>query len=163
MLTIAPLIAVTLLLCCMPTERSKLLYPIAVATYVFEGIRGLWATYIPALIIVPLLMRRASTRRAFHQLSLVRLLRLAVLVGAIGGACVAIPHSVWLLIDEPGNYDLVLLGLSACAVSGAVTLTLICLLYKYGESRAEPNAPPNAGPTMPLGSSGVVEGPASVS
>lgn len=163
MLTIAPLIAVTLLLCCLPNHRTELLYPIAVATYAFEGIRGFWATYIPALIIVPLLMRRVSTRRAFHQLSLVRLLRLAVLVGAIGGACVAIPRAVWLLIDDPWNYYLVLLGLSACAVSGAVTLTLICLLYQYGESRAEPNAPPNAGPTVPLGNSGVVEGPASVS
>ena len=163
MLTIAPVVAVATLLCCTPTGRSDLLYPIAVATYVFRGIAFNWATYIPALVIVPALMRRVSNRTAFHQSSLGRFVGFSVLAGALGGMCVVIPCVLPVLIDDAGNHRLALKALGAGAVSGAITLTLVCLLYRRVESRAEPNAPPNAGPTMPLSNSGVVEGPASVS
>ena len=163
MLTVAPVVAVATLLCCTPTGRSDLLYPIAVATYVFRGIAFNWPTYIPALIIVPVLMRRVSNRTAFHQSSLGRLLGFSVLPGAVGGMCVVLPCVLFALIDQTGDHILALMALGAGAVSGAITLTLICLLYRCVVSRAEPNAPPNAGPTMPLGNSGVVEGPASVS
>jgi hypothetical protein len=141
MLTVAPVVAVATLLCCTPTGRSDLLYP----------------------IIVPVLMRRVSNRTAFHQSSLGRLLGFSVLPGAVGGMCVVLPCVLFALIDQTGDHILALMALGAGAVSGAITLTLICLLYRCVVSRAEPNAPPNAGPTMPLGNSGVVEGPASVS
>jgi hypothetical protein len=160
MLTIAPVVAVATLLCCTPTGRSDLLYPIAVASYVFRGIAINWATYIPALIIVPVLMTWISARRSFRRFSLQLLLTLSVSAGAAGGMCVALPM-VLEALDQGGGW--VLPVLFAGAASGAITLTLICLIYRRLDSRAELGASPNGGPAMPLGNSGVMEGPPSVS
>jgi len=162
MLTISPLIAVTFWVGCTPPVRSQLRDPITVASYVFVSIRLLWVTYLPALVIVPLLMSRVSTRRTFQQLSLARLLTRAVAIGAVGGACVIVPRTVLALFDSTEHPPSWLLALGACAVSGAVTLPLVCLFYRGRELRAEPNAS-NGGPAMPFGNSVAVGGPPSVS
>ncbi len=141
-LTIAPLLAVAILLCC-TKDRSDLLYPVAVATYVFRGMAFNWMTYLPALIIVPLLMRWISALRSFRQLSLQCLLRLSALAGAACGVCVVI-RSVLAALDG-GGAGLVFAVVFAGAASGAITLTLICLLYRGVDSRTKPCASPNGG------------------
>jgi hypothetical protein len=161
MLTVAPLLAVAILLGCTPKGRGDLLYPIAVATYVWRGMAFNWVTYLLALIMLPVLMRCISARRSFHQLPLQRLLKLSVFAGAAGGVCVVI-RSLLTALDGAGAL-LVLAVAFAGAASGAITLTLIGLLYRGVDSRAEPCASPNGGPAAPVGDSGVMEGPPSVS
>jgi len=134
MLTIAPLLAIAILLCC-AKDRSALLYPSAVAAYVLRGMALNWLTYIPALIVAPVLMRWISARRSFRQFSLQRLLTLSVSAGAAGGMCVVL-STVLEALDQGGGW--VFPVLFAGAASGAITLTLICLLYRRLDSRAEP-------------------------
>lgn len=138
-LTIAPLLAVAILMCC-AKDKSELLYPIAIATYVLRGMAQNWPTYLLALIIVPVLMGWISVRRSFQQFSLRRLLIFSVSAGTVGGVCVVLP-SVLVAIDLGGRW--VLPVMFAGAASGAITLTLICLLYRGEDSRANPCGSPS--------------------
>jgi hypothetical protein len=142
MLTLAPILAVAILLC-WGKDRSDLLYPIAVASYVLRGMALNWLTYIPALIVAPLLMRWISARRSFRQFSLQRLFTLSVSAGGAGGMCVVLPM-VLEALDQGGYWVFPLLF--AGAASGAITLTMLCLLYRRLDSRAEHGASPNSRP-----------------
>jgi hypothetical protein len=91
MLTIAPLLAVAILLCC-AKDTSALLYPIAEAAYVLRGMALNWLTYISALIVAPVLMRWISASRSFRQFSLQRLLTLSVSAGSNGSSHITNSH-----------------------------------------------------------------------
>jgi hypothetical protein len=144
MLTVAPLVAVTTLVCWEPERWGGSLNPLAIAVMALFGLLSvpLWPTYIPALIITPLLMNWVSAHRAFGRLSLPIFLGLFLLVGAVAGVCVMIPL-ILMALNDSLDYHQALTWVGAGAVSGAVTLALICLLYRYEEHRAEPNAPPS--------------------
>ena len=164
MLTVAPLVAATTLVCWDPERWAGSLNPLAIVVMALFGVLStpLWPTYIPALIVTPLLMKWISTYPAFRRLPLPVVLGLSVVVGAAAGVCVMVRLILMVLRDSSG-YGEGLACASAGAISGAVTLALICLLYRYEERRAEPIAPPNVGPTTPVGNSGVAEWPPSVS
>ena len=164
MLTVAPLVAVATLVCCDPQRWGGSLNPLAIVVMALFGIftAPLWLTYIPALIITPLLMKRVSTSLAFHRAPLPVVLGLSAVVGALAGVCVMLRLVLMVLRDSSG-YGEAFTFASAGAVAGAVSLSLICLLYRYGERRAEPNTSPNGGPAQPLGDSGISGGPPSVS
>jgi hypothetical protein len=138
MLTVAPLVAVTTLVCWEPERWGGSLNPLAIAVMALFGLLSvpLWPTYIPAIIITPLLMSWISTHRAFGRLSLPIFLGFSLLVGAVAGVCVMIPLILMALNDSSDSHQ-ALAWMGAGAVSGAVTLTLICLLYRYEEHRAE--------------------------
>jgi hypothetical protein len=163
MLIVAPLVAVTTLVCWQPERWGGSLNPLAIAVMALFGLLTvpLWPTYIPALIITPLLMNWISAQRAFARLSLPVLLGLSLSVGAVAGLCVMIRLFLMALNDAPDYHQALPLA-GAGAVSGAITLTLICLVYRYEERRDEPTALPNSGSAKPLGNSGVTEGPPSV-
>jgi hypothetical protein len=164
MLTVAPLVAATTLVCWQPERWGGSLNPLAIAVMAFFGLFTvpLWPTYIPALIITPLLMNWISAHRGFGRLPLPVLLGLSLPVGAVAGVCVTMPLFLVALHDS-SDYHQALPWAGAGAVAGAITLTLICLLYRYEGRRAELAAPPNGGPAKLFGNSGVAEGPPSVS
>ena len=164
MLTVAPLVAATTLVCWDPQRWAGSLNPLAIIEMAIFGVFSapLWPTYVPALIVTPLLMRWISRHPAFHRSPLPIVLGHSVVVGSVAGACVMIRLVLMVLRDSSG-YSEALACASAGAISGGLTLALICLLYRYEERRAEPSASPNGGPATPLGNSGVEKGPPSVS
>jgi hypothetical protein len=164
MLVVAPLVAATTLVCWQPDRWGGSVNPLAIAAIAFFGVLSvpLWPTYIPALIITPLLMKRVSAHRSFVHLPLAVLVVLSILVGALAGSCVIMPVVLMASMDSTGS-DLVLNWLATGAVSGAVTLTLISLIHRLVDARAEPSAAPNGGPATPPPIPTVTKGPPSVS
>lgn len=150
MLVVAPLVAATTLVCWQPDRWGSSANPLAIATIAFFGVLSvpLWPTYIPALIITPLLMKRVSAHRTFVHLPLAVLVMLSILVGALAGSCVFTPVVLLASMDATGS-GLVLNWLATGAVSGAVTLTLISLIHRFVDHRAEPSAALNVGPATP--------------
>jgi hypothetical protein len=163
MLVVAPLVAATTLVCWQPDRWGGSVNPLTIATIAFFGVLSvpLWPTYIPALIITPLLMKRVTAHRTFMHLPLAALVVLSILVGAIAGSCVIMPVVLLALMDTTGS-DLVLNWLVTGAASGAVTLTLVSLVHRLVNARAEPSAAPNGRPATPPPILTVTDGPPSV-
>jgi hypothetical protein len=163
MLTVAPLIAATTLVFWVPDRfgGSSLL---AIPAMAFFGVISvpLWPTYIPALVVTPLVMNRVARFRAFVRLPLPVLGGLSLLVGAPAGVCVMIPV-LQLSLNSPSDSGLALMWAGAGGVSGAITLTVISFIHRLAGPRAEPNAAPNDGPATPPPIPRVTEGPSSVS
>lgn len=160
MLVVAPLVAATTLVCWQPDRWGGSVNPLAIAAIASFGVLSvpLWPTYIPALILTPLLMRRVSAHRAFVRLPLPVLVGLSLLVGAPAGACVLMPVALMASKDSRGS-DLVLSWLATGAVSGAVTLTLISLIHRLVVTRAGPSATQNCSPAASPPTPAVKEGP----
>lgn len=130
MLTIAPFAAAATLVCWSLDRWGGSLNPLNIAIMAFFGLFTVvvWPTYIPAIILAPLLMRRIASYRAFTALPLPLLVGLALLLGSVAGVCVLAPVVFLSLSDSRA---LVLNWVGAGAVSGALTLTVIFLIYRY--------------------------------
>ncbi|MEI6862499.1 MAG: hypothetical protein WCL04_09640 [Verrucomicrobiota bacterium] len=141
LLVVAPLVAATTLVCWEPARWGGSISPLAIATMAFFGVLSvpLWPTYIPALIITPLVMKRVSASRVFMRLPLPALMGVSLLVGALAGFGVIMP-----VVPELKDSDLVLMWASAGAAAGAVTLTLIFLIHRFVPS---PDTPPPIPPS----------------
>ena len=130
MLTLSPILAVTTLVCSHPERWGGSRDPLSILVMSAFGLITipLWLTYIPAIIITPLVMRRIAVRPDFRALPLPVTLTVALLVGAIAGICVVILPVIMSLSD---SLSLAFNWASAGAVSGAVTLALITMIYRY--------------------------------
>jgi hypothetical protein len=131
MLIVAPLVAVGTLVYLHSARwggaQAFLAVPFMAVFAVF--ITPVWLTYIPALIIVPIAMRRIAASRHFVAVGLPWLLLLAVVVGGIAGVCVLGPAA---LLASKDTDSLAADFLIAGAVAGAVSLVIICLIHRHG-------------------------------
>lgn len=127
MVILAPLVATTTLVCGWPERWGGSISPWAIITMALFGLitTPLWPTYIPAIILTPLLMRRIAPHRLFVNLPIPVLVLMSLLIGALGGICVMFP-----VIRMSLHTEFVLQWKMAGACSGAITLTLICLIHR---------------------------------
>ncbi len=131
MLTIAPLVAVITLSILSPAEfgggpsiQNVLgMYFFAIITV------PMWITYIPSIILSPIMMRKIDKRKSFHELAIIKLILISVPVGALCGMLIFLPILLAVLADSsPLMSTWVLAG----AISGSISLTLIVLMYRMG-------------------------------
>jgi hypothetical protein len=136
LLVIAPLVAATTLVCWQPERWGGSINPLAIATIAFFGLLSvpLWPTYIPALIVTPLVMKWVSASQAFTRLPVAALVVLSLLIGALVGLGVIMP----VVPMESKDPDLILNWRSAGAVAGAVTLVVISLIHRFVPTSATP-------------------------
>jgi len=162
MLTVSPLVAVATVVCHHPDRWGGSANPLNILMMAVFGLFtvAVWPTYIPAILITPFIMRRVAVQRVFTASSLSFLLSVASLVGAVVGVCVLAPIILLALKDSA---ELAVSWVLAGGISGALTLMLICLIYRFVDLYAEPNAPPNGGPATPPLIPTLSEGPPSVS
>jgi len=134
MVTVAPVVAVTTLVCCNPDRWGGSVNPLNIAVMSFFGLLTvpLWPTYIPAIVFTPLLMRWVAGRRDFTTLPIPLVLVLSTLIGAVAGVCVL---SYVVLLSLKGSSTMVLGWLTAGSISGGFTLSVICLIYRYAPPR----------------------------
>lgn len=130
MLTLAPLIACSTVVCLDPSRWGGSINPITIVVMAFFGVIStpVWPTYIPALIITPLLMRMVSRSQVFGSARLPMLIGLSLVLGAIAGVLVLI-RVILMSLNDP---KLAMNWAIAGAVSGAITLMLIVLVYRRG-------------------------------
>jgi hypothetical protein len=131
MLVVAPLVAVTTLVCLHPGRwggaQSFLTIPFMAIFAVLTT--PVWATYIPTMIVVPIAMRRIAGSRRFSAVRLPWLLLLSMVAGGIAGACVLGPV---VFLASRDTDSLAADFLAAGAVAGAVSLAIICLIHRHG-------------------------------
>ena len=133
MITIAPLLAILILLFLNPAEFGGspnwqgvfIMYSFALITI------PLWITYIPSIILTPIIMHKISKHEVFYSISIIGLISLSLLSGAILGVLIMSPI-LWVVHSDPDSlfFTWVLSG----AVSGSITLTVIVLIYRIGKT-----------------------------
>lgn len=130
MLTVAPLVACSTVVCLDPSRWGGSINPITIIIMAFFGVIStpVWPTYIPALIITPLLMRVISRTRVFRSTRLPVLIGLSLMLGAIAGALVLIRVILMSLNDSKLAMNWAIAG----AMAGSITLMLIVLVYRRG-------------------------------
>jgi len=145
MTIVAPIAAVTTLVCWNPERWGGSINPLAILGMAFFGVitTPLWPTYIPAIVLTPLVVSRIARLQVFKRMPLVIICGVSVVIGGICGIAV-----ISIVVPWHESLDLILNWVSADAVSGAVALAVISLIYRWMPS-AEPCAPPNGGPATP--------------
>lgn len=130
MLTVAPLVAATTLVCGWPECWGGTVNPLVIVAMSCFGLVTvpLWPTYIPAIILTPWLVRQVAARRTFADAPLPLLLLPVMLVGALGGLCVMAP----VILLSLGDASYARQWETAGAISGAVTSAVICLIFRFG-------------------------------
>lgn len=100
------------------------------AMYVFGLITvPMWLTYIPSIILTPIIMRRIDKQKEFHELPIRKIILLSTPVGALCGVLILFPVLLPVFI---GSSPLLSSWVFAGVVSGSITLTLIALIYRLG-------------------------------
>lgn len=161
MLTVAPVTAVTALVCYAPERWGGSFNPLNILVMSVFGLFTvpLWPTYIPAVILTPWLMGGISSRRWFIRSPLWLVLPLSCLVGAALGLCVLSPVLLMSIGEKTTFANWALAG----AVSGAVTLAAVTSIYRFIPPEHEPAAPPDGGSAVPPPIPGALGGPPPVS
>lgn len=129
MLTLAPFSAVTALVFYEPARWGGApTFLSLMGMTIFAVITvPMWITYIPSIVITPLVMNKISKRDTFMNTPIFLAMIKAILIGGISGILVLTP--AWVIaFSESG--DLAMNWLFAGAISGALTLTVIVMLYK---------------------------------
>ena len=141
MVTVAPLVAATTLVCGWPGHWGGSVNPLTIIAMAFFGLITvpLWPTYIPAIILTPWVMGRLAPRQTFRVLPMPILILASLVIGAIGGVCVMFPV-ILMSLHEAANPALQ--WQTAGAVSGAVTLTVISLVYRHLTKAVDHTPPP---------------------
>lgn len=149
MVVLAPLVATTTLVCGWPERWGGSISPLAIITMALFGLITipLWPTYIPAIILTPLLMRKIAPHRLFINLSIPVLVLTSLLLGALGGLCIMFP-----VIRMSLHTEFALQWKMAGACSGAITLTVICLIHRCISDEGAEQCPPPL-PRVPAGHS----------
>jgi len=134
MLTLAPISAVTALVGYNPDRwdgrgNPLLLIP-KILAMAFFGLftTPLWPTFIPAVLLTPLLMQIAAQQPIFRQMPMAWLLAISLCIGAVAGIVVLSPVFKGSVAD---SRDLTMNWICAGAVSGAVTLSAITLMHRF--------------------------------
>jgi len=86
----------------------------------------LWPTYIPSLIITPILMNVIARSKKFRTMPLSLLVGISFVIGAMVGPLVLI-RMVLISLDEP---KFATRWAVAGALAGAITLIVIVLVYR---------------------------------
>lgn len=147
MTTVAPVTAVTTLLCWNPERWGGSIDLLNILVMSLFGVITipLWPTYVPAIALTPLVMGKISTWHVFRRLPLVVILCIFFVMGAFAGLGV-----ISIIVPWDDSLDLILNWVSAGVVSGAVTAVLISLIYRWTPTSAKAHAVPNGvGATPP--------------
>jgi hypothetical protein len=141
MTTVAPVAAVSTVVCWNPERWGGSVNPLAILGMAFFGLitTPLWPTYIPAIVVTPLVMSKIAGLGIFNRLPLLILGGISLVIGAVAGIAV-----ISIIVPWHDSLDLILNWVSAGAVSGAVTLAVISLIYRWTPRSAERGHPANA-------------------
>ena len=134
MLTVAPIAAATALVAHDPAPWGGSLNPLAVIVMALFGLLTvpLWFTYVPALILTPKIMHKISRRPFFRTTPAPLLMVVSLAVGPVAGVLIMAPILFPALADR--NFQALTDWVIAGAVSGAITLAVLTLLYRLNNA-----------------------------
>lgn len=136
MITITPIMATIGLISFDPSNWGGGLSVGNVLTSAFFGVitLPLWITYIPSLVIAPIVMSQISKSNRYQELSFNKLICLSIPSGAIIGIIILSPLIIMAFENNTSSNSetikLVSNWVFAGALSGAVSLPIITLIYR---------------------------------
>lgn len=135
LVTIAPLLVILTLAFSNPEEfGGNLDLQSILMMYLFALITvPLWTTYIPSIILTPIILHRMQKIEAFYRISILTLIVLSALSGGFIGILVMAPI---LFISQAEQNNLFFSWILSGAISGSITLTIIVLIYRMGKSKS---------------------------
>jgi len=133
LLIVAPLITSATLVCLDPTRWGGSINFIAVVSMAVFGLFSvpIWPTYIPVLVITPILMEKISSLHFFWKTKCSVLYGSSLILGALAGPLVMMP----LILLSKDDSGLALCWAIAGAVSGSFVSVLIVMYYRYEGNR----------------------------
>jgi hypothetical protein len=128
MLTIAPLLAIITLMFSISADFGENFdIQSILVMYMFAMITiPLWLTYLPSIILTPIIMNRISKRTKFRRIPIVLLVALSMIIGAFVGIVVLSPF----LIASKSEPNEIISWIMSGVVSGSITLTIVVLIYR---------------------------------
>ncbi len=129
MLTVAPIVVATGLVCLDPKNwgGSPNLQNILAVTFFGLITIPLWITYLPSLILTPMIMEKISSHQLFYSMSLWKFIFISLMCGTICGVLILSPIIIAALSDP---INIILNWIWVGAISGALTLTIISIVYR---------------------------------
>jgi hypothetical protein len=147
-LTLAPVVACSTVVLLDASYWGGSFNPLIVITMAVFGLftAPIWPTYIPALIITPILMTAVTRCTGFFKIHLCYVIIISLLIGSLAGVAILWPIVLRVLSDhEP---TLATNWAIAGAVAGGITLTSIVMVYRkavvYNKDRTLHNRTPHA-------------------
>ena len=128
MLTIAPLLAIVTLMFSISADFGETFdIQSILVMYMFAMITiPLWLTYLPSIILTPIIMNRISKKTKFHSIPIIFLATLSMIIGAFVGIMIISP----LLIASKSEPNEIISWILSGVVSGSITLTIVVLIYR---------------------------------
>ena len=159
-LTVAPITAVTALVCCAPQRWGGSLNPINIVAMAAFGLFTvpLWPTYVPAVALIPWLMKKVSSRDWFMRTPTWLVLVISSVAGVPLGLAVVSP----LLLMSVGDNASVVNWAFAGGVSGGATLAAVALIHRSARLDAKRGAPANGERQFPPDNTVQAGGPPSM-
>jgi len=151
MLTVAPLVATTTLVCWNPSRWGGSFNPVVILGMSIFGIFTfpLWPTYIPAIVLTPFAMQWLSRCRVFARTPMPLMFAVALPLGAAAGFGIMAPL---LARIDAGDPDLWMNWAAAGCMAGAVTFPGLVAVHKYilkySRAKAEQSPPPYRRPAV---------------
>lgn len=129
MLTIAPISAAIGLISFDPKSWGGSFTVQNILAIAFFGIITvpLLVTYLPSLVLTPIIMEKISNYHLFYSLTLWKFIAISIFVGIIGGILILLPC---IIMAFSGPTKLIMNWIWAGVISGGVSFTIISLLYR---------------------------------
>jgi hypothetical protein len=133
MLTITPIAAVYGLVSFDPSNwggEPTLIGIIGMAMFGLITVQ-VWITYIPSLILTPIIMRKLSDKEIFYTMPIWKFFGISILVGIVAGIFILLPC---ILLSVHESLKLILNWTWAGVVAGSVTFPIIASIYRFTKS-----------------------------
>lgn len=106
---------------------------ISIQNILFMAMFGLitvqvWITYIPSLVLTPIIMKKLSLKEKFYTVPLWKFYFLSVIGGILAGTFILLPIT---LIAATDSLDITLNWLWAGMVGGTITYPIIASIYRF--------------------------------
>ena len=130
MLTITPIAAATGLASYDPSRWGGEINIINIIGLAVFGLLSvpLWFTYIPTLILTPIIMKRLSDKENFYSISIWKFYSTSVQCGIIAGLFILSPS---ILLSASESIDITLNWVWSGIVTGGVTFPIISSMYRF--------------------------------
>ena len=130
MLTITPIAAAFGLLSYDPSRWGGEINIVNILGLAMFGLISvpLWFTYIPSLILTPIIMKHLSAKENFYTIPLWKFYAFTLLYGSAAGIFIVFPS---ILLATKASIDIILNWVWSGMVAGFTTFFLISSLYRF--------------------------------
>lgn len=93
-----------------------------------------WITYIPSLILTPIVMNRLSNKNKFYEIQKWKFFVISAIGGSMVGIFIVLPC---ILLSVSGSLKIIVNWAYAGLVGGGITYPIIASIYRFTETKPQ--------------------------